>query len=473
MFKQLVLLILISAVGAVAQSGRVAPGSAKQDSPEIEKVSGVTVKQMFDEVNEYSKNKFAEFEQKKVPYSDNLRKQTQQEQKQLAAKYAAIAGQRADLSGDDFYYLGMLHWIAENFDGAVPALQSFLASGSPLADRAQTARSVITVIEAKKNDLAAAEKYLAEYLAARPIKLTERARMESELGKAYMSAGTYDRAAAHGLEAYAATKAIAADPALRSRVIDQLLDNGMLVFEAYTAAKKISQADAALEELRKAGAAFGSPSLYYYAADREIRYMIDTSRKAAALQAYAAFLEQVPRDLTTKAHQQEVIQKLKKRELHYKLLGEPAPELTGIDKWLGGAPVSLAGLKGKVVLIDFWATWCAPCFEAFPTLIELDRDHGADGLVILGVTRYYGMAEGFPVDDNNELEFLRKFKQAQRLPYEFGVAKDAMTQKAWGATSLPTAVIIDRKGIVRYLESGTNPSRLDEMRDIVVKLLSE
>lgn len=89
MFKQLVVIILFSAVGALAQSGRVAPVSGKQSSPEIEKVSGVTVKQLFEEVNEYSKNKFAEFEQRKIAYSESLRKQTQREQKQLAAKYAA------------------------------------------------------------------------------------------------------------------------------------------------------------------------------------------------------------------------------------------------------------------------------------------------------------------------------------------------------------------------------------------------
>jgi thiol-disulfide isomerase/thioredoxin len=256
-------------------------------------------------------------------------------------------------------------------------------------------------------------------------------------------------------------------------VIDQLLDDGMLVFESYRESGKQPLADGALEELRKTAAAYGSPSLYYYALDQQIKYFIQTGRKPLALDTYTAFLDRALKDFTAPASQKDVIQRLKRRELHYRMMEEPAPELTGIDTWIGDKQVKLGDLRGKVVLLDFWATWCGPCFEAFPALIDLDSKYKDSGLVILGVTRYYGTADGFPVDRNNEIELLRKLKAAQKLPYDLPVASDATTQKAWGATTLPTAVIIDKKGIVRYIESGTNPTRLEEIRDVIVKLLAE
>ena len=68
---------------------------------------------------------------------------------------------------------------------------------------------------------------------------------------------------------------------------------------------------------------------------------------------------------------------------------------------------------------------------------------------------------------------MQRFKTAQRLPYDFVVTQGQLTQMAYGATGLPTAVLIDRKGKVRYIETGTNPSRLVEMREMVLKLLAE
>ncbi|HMJ09072.1 MAG TPA: hypothetical protein VK468_08705, partial [Pyrinomonadaceae bacterium] len=112
-------------------------------------------------------------------------------------------------------------------------------------------------------------------------------------------------------------------------------------------------------------------------------------------------------------------------------------------------------------------------FDAFPDLTEWHRDHTRDGLVILGVTRYYGQAEGFSVDHASEVEFLKRFKIKEDLPYDFVVLKNNDTQILFGATSLPTAVLIDRKGVVRYIESGTSPTRIYDLRQMMLKLLAE
>jgi thiol-disulfide isomerase/thioredoxin len=177
--------------------------------------------------------------------------------------------------------------------------------------------------------------------------------------------------------------------------------------------------------------------------------------------------------LPLQGQREDVLRRLRKREIHYKLLYEPAPELEGIDKWLPGKQVKLADLRGKVILLDFWATWCGPCFAAFPHLIEWHREYKDQGLVIIGITRYYGETAGGPASKADEFEYLRRFKEQYKLPYDFAVARDQAPHLAYGATSLPTAVLIDKTGKIRYIESGTSSSRIDEIRETILKLLKE
>ena len=469
----LILTLLSLSIAGFAQSRRVNPNVQKSLNPAINALNELTAKQMFDEANTFAKVKFAEFEEKKLPFSEKLYQQTMQERKQLAAKYATMISARQNLAGEDFYYLGMLHWIAENAEMAVENLRTFFASENPAGEKLQIARPIVAVDAARRKNFAEAEKLLEDYLKSETVKMSEVARMEGELAKSYQTERNFAKAEPHAAASLRANKIIFTDSASRSQALNQILTAGMLVFEIYKENGKTKEAENALEDLRKTAALVQSSSLYYHAADENIKYLIETNRKPLALQMYRETLAQTTKDFAAKPLQEEIARRLKNREKHYKLLGELAPEFADIDRWLPGEARTLASLRGKVVLLDFWATWCVPCIEAFPSLIEWHQTFEKEGLEILGVTKYHGEAEGFRVDNPTELEFLERFRRANRLPFSFVVAKHTGNQLTYGATAIPTTVLIDRRGIIRYIETGAGVSREEEIRQMIIKLLAE
>lgn len=466
----LITILLAAAIAVNAQSGRTSPNNALETPPALR---DLTVKQMYDEVMAFVRAKAAEYEAKKIPFSEKLFERTQLEQRQLAARYATLATGRKELSAEDHYFAGLLHWIAANLDGAAAELSKYVVSADAIDDKRQTARSVLAVVAAKQGRVKDAESHLADYLGAEPKKLTERARIESELAKAYQARGDFERMVPHAVENFKSARALLDSTASRLRALDEILDAGMLVFEAYSGSGKQKDADASLVEMRTVAANLLPASFYYYAADQQIKYMIETGRKAEALKFFAEMPALIDREIASKPYQDELKARFKKRGRHYALLGEPAPEFLQIDQWFPGKQDLLSSYKGKVVLLDFWATWCMPCLEAFPELIAWRTEFAGQGFEILGVTRYYGTINGVTADEPSELAFFKSFTKKQGISYDIAVGKTIDTQLLYGATSLPTAVIIDRKGVIRYIEAGTNTQRLAQMRQTIVKLLAE
>ncbi|HUS65330.1 MAG TPA: redoxin domain-containing protein [Kofleriaceae bacterium] len=139
--------------------------------------------------------------------------------------------------------------------------------------------------------------------------------------------------------------------------------------------------------------------------------------------------------LETKPDEQEMLER--------RLLDRPAPDfdlpVVGADA--GGTTISLASLRGKVVVIEFLATWCYPCKTTYKQMSDLQDARGADGLVVLGVSA----EEAAKLDGLVKQEGMRF-----RLGRDVG---GAMTM-AYGARGTPTFAVIDREGVVRFVGSG-------------------
>jgi thiol-disulfide isomerase/thioredoxin len=137
----------------------------------------------------------------------------------------------------------------------------------------------------------------------------------------------------------------------------------------------------------------------------------------------------------------------------------PAPAFTLAQR--GGGQVSLADLRGKVVLVNFWATWCGPCRKEMPLLEQIHKKYAPLGLVMVGIN----------VEEDGRLfdTFLKD------VPVSFPILLDPKNgvSKLYDVAAMPSTVIIDRKGNVRYLHQGYQPGDENAYQDMVRTLIRE
>ena len=121
------------------------------------------------------------------------------------------------------------------------------------------------------------------------------------------------------------------------------------------------------------------------------------------------------------------------------LSGAPAPhfDLTA----LGGGPTSLAGHNGRVVLLDFWATWCEPCRLSFPEYQALASRYG-DRVAIVGIS------------EDDEAAGIGNFVEETGASFPVAWDGDKTVARSYQIKSMPTLVIIDQNGLVRFVHSG-------------------
>lgn len=123
-------------------------------------------------------------------------------------------------------------------------------------------------------------------------------------------------------------------------------------------------------------------------------------------------------------------------------LGQPVPRYAATT--LGGDSASIAGLAGKVVLLNIWATWCHPCRDEIPYLETLYEKHRAEGFEIVGVS----------VDARGQDSQIRDFVKEFRMSYPIWHDPDERVQSTFLAIGVPASYLIDRQGVLRWRRIG-------------------
>lgn len=164
------------------------------------------------------------------------------------------------------------------------------------------------------------------------------------------------------------------------------------------------------------------------------------------------------------------------------LLGTEAPEIDA-EHFVASEPVTMEALRGKVVLIDFWAVWCGPCIATFPHLIEWHEKYSDRGLVILGATQFYGYRwddetdralrdQEDQVSPATELAMLEKFRQSHSLRHGFFVTPEGSRYSAaYGVTGIPHVVLIDQQGKIQMVRIGSGDANARDLEDKIEELL--
>ena len=123
------------------------------------------------------------------------------------------------------------------------------------------------------------------------------------------------------------------------------------------------------------------------------------------------------------------------------------PEFQGISEWLNGSPLTIASLKGQVVLVQFWTFSCINCQRTLPYIVQWHQKYAAQGLKVIGV---HTPEFGYERDANNVQQALRKHQITYPVPLD-------NAYKTWNAYSnqyWPNLYLADRQGILRYSHSG-------------------
>lgn len=141
------------------------------------------------------------------------------------------------------------------------------------------------------------------------------------------------------------------------------------------------------------------------------------------------------------------------------LVGAAAPAWTKVTA-LAGAPASIGQLRGRVVLLDFWASWCGPCRMLAPRLSALKDKFGAQGLAVVGIT-------------TDDAENAAVFAEKHHMRHGVVVDNHGDTTRAYGITGLPTMLLIDKKGVVRDVFVGFDPSGDARLEAALKVLLAE
>jgi len=140
------------------------------------------------------------------------------------------------------------------------------------------------------------------------------------------------------------------------------------------------------------------------------------------------------------------------------LEGKQAPDFS--LKALDGKTYKLSDLKGKVVLLDFWATWCPPCREELPIIEKLHQEFKDKNLVVLGIS-------------NEDRQTIENFLKNNRLTFPILIDEREKVGKSYKVVAIPRVLLIDKTGKIRKDILGYNPKNEEILRELIERLSKE
>ena len=396
---------------------------------------------LYEDANGYLGRRYQEFNKQKLPYDPKLEAQTRKEQQQLAVKNAGILKARSHLSNEDLYYLGMLDHLAGNGDAALTTMRELLKH-DPDGLQAQTARNIVVLYAVRKSLIDEANATVTAYAHHQPQSADDRYRMELLITDFYSRAKDYASMNKHAQQMLESAKEFGKrnkDQIFKRD--DMLLKSSVLLADSYSKSNKKDLALKTFADLRRLSIELPSGNLYKLATFS--LGLLDPSLDIVKVFADgSADSNAVP------------------------------PEIVG-SQWIDQAPVKLSELRGKVVLLDFWAHWCGPCRVTLPNLSRWHEAYKEKGLVILGLTEYYGHGDQRPMTPVEELAYLREFKKRNRLPYGVVVDEGEANSFNYGVNSIPMSFLIDRQGRLRYISAGASAEEIASLGRMIKKLVDE
>jgi thiol-disulfide isomerase/thioredoxin len=431
------LLLLATPVASQTTAGA---GPAISPARESHVLDERPAQELYEDANGYLGRKYAEFNKQKLAYDSKLETKTKQEQKELAVANAATLMRRKHLSEADLYYLGMLRHLVGDAEATLNVMRRYLAKNSQ-GEKSQIARAVVVLHATRTNLLSEAETTVATYRKSEPIDFNELFGMEALLTEAFKKANNYARMEEHarGMLEVARNEKAAKKVGVFKRD-ERLFKASSQLAEALIKTDRHNEALATLRDLLKLSIALPSGNLYRMARLRLAG--LDPGSDSLKLLAGKRLETGV------------------------------TPEIVAAQ-WIDQQPVTLAELRGQVVLLDFWAHWCGPCRYVFPKLQRWHESYKDKGLVILGMTNYFGQTNGRRATTAEELAYLRDFKKRNRLPYGFVVADSTKNDVNYGVSSIPMSFLIDRNGKVRFISVGANEEETTALGKKIKELLEE
>lgn len=140
-------------------------------------------------------------------------------------------------------------------------------------------------------------------------------------------------------------------------------------------------------------------------------------------------------------------------------LNRPAPAIDASAPTTGVTP-TVTNLRGRVTVLDFWATWCRPCRAAMRVFADWHSRYGDRGLTVVGLT-----------DEDPSL--VSAFARASNVPYQLATDVESRTARRYAVNAIPTMFILDRSGVIRHVSIGISPAEYREAEALIQRLLAE